>query len=210
VSLVERGHLDRVSLSTLRRHAAVLDIRVDILARWRGGELDRLLNARHSALHETVASHILAVPGWQLAPEASFSIAGERGVIDILAFHEPTRSLLVIELKTAIVDVNELIGNVDRKRRLAKRVAAARGWDATSTSCWVIVEPGRTNARRIAAHRTMLRAAFPVGGPAAMAWLRDPAGSVAALSMWPSATPGSTGPVPRQRVPRPAGDAKGR
>lgn len=33
-------------------------------------------------------------------PEVSFSIYGQRGVIDILAWHAATRSLLVIELKT--------------------------------------------------------------------------------------------------------------
>jgi transcriptional regulator with XRE-family HTH domain len=195
VSLVERGHLDRVSMATIRRIAACLDMRVDIVARWRGGELDRLLNARHSALHETVAAHFLGLPGWHLAPEVSFSIFGERGVIDILAFHEPTRSLLVIELKTAIVDVNELVGGMDRKRRLATRVAAERGWHALSVSCWVIVAAGRTNRRRIDAHRTMLHAAFPESAVAVRRWLRQPTGSVAALSMWPDVNPRSAGPA---------------
>ena len=45
-----------------------------------------------------------------LAPEVSFSIYGERGVIDILAWHPGRRALLIIELKTDIVDVNELVG----------------------------------------------------------------------------------------------------
>jgi len=36
------------------------------------------------------------VGGWQPAPEVSFAYFGERGVIDILAFHHPTRRLLVI------------------------------------------------------------------------------------------------------------------
>jgi hypothetical protein len=67
-------------------------------------------------------------PGWSIAPEVSFSIWGERGLIDILAWHAPTRSLLVIELKTAIVDVSGLVGTVDRKRRLAPEIARSRGW----------------------------------------------------------------------------------
>jgi transcriptional regulator with XRE-family HTH domain len=194
VSLVERGHLDRVSLATTRRIAACLDIRLDVVARWRGGELDRLLNARHSALHEAVAAHISGLAGWRLAPEVSFSIYGERGVIDILAFHEPTRSLLVVELKTAIIDVNELVGNMDRKRRLATRIAADRGWHALSVSCWVIVAAGRTNRRRIDAHRTVLRAAFPESGRTMRRWLRAPTACVAALSMWPGVSPRSARP----------------
>ena len=76
VSLIERGHLDRVSLATLRRVAAVLDIRIDLIARWRGGELDRLLNAGHSAVHESVARFFLGLPDWMLAPEVTFAIWG--------------------------------------------------------------------------------------------------------------------------------------
>jgi hypothetical protein len=33
----------------------------------------------------------------------SFSIFGERGLIDILAFHQPTGMLLIIELKTELM-----------------------------------------------------------------------------------------------------------
>ncbi|CAN5829246.1 hypothetical protein BH23CHL8_BH23CHL8_04950 [soil metagenome] len=200
VSLVERGHLGAVSLATLRRVAAVLDIRLDVVPRWRGGELDRLLNAGHSALHESVVSFLGTVPGWEVVPEVSFSIYGERGVIDILAWHAASRSLLVIELKTAIVDVNDLVGGVDRKRRLARRIAVERGWHATAVSCWVIVARGKTSQRRVEAHRSMLRAAFPLDGRDARRWLRRPLGSVRALSMWSDATPRNGRPVGGQRV----------
>ena len=127
------------------------------------------------------------LPAWVLAPEVSFSIYGERGVIDILAWHPGRRALLVIELKTDIADVNELAGTVDRKRRLAAAIARERGWDPLTVSAWIIVAPSRTNRRRIAAHRAMLRAGFPMDGRAIRAWLRDPSeGAMAALSMWPS------------------------
>ena len=58
VSLAERGHLGRMPLETIRRVAQVLDVRLDLVARWRGGELHRLLSARHSALHESVAVYL--------------------------------------------------------------------------------------------------------------------------------------------------------
>src|SRR4051794_19020277 len=83
VSRVERGHVDRVSLAVLRRIGSVLDVRVDVVARWQGGELDRLLNAGHSALHEAVARWFAALPDWILVPEKSFGIFGERGVVDV-------------------------------------------------------------------------------------------------------------------------------
>src|SRR5688572_803548 len=45
ISRIERGHLGTLSLDRLRAVAATLDIRVDVLGRWRAGDLDRLLNA---------------------------------------------------------------------------------------------------------------------------------------------------------------------
>ncbi len=182
VSVVERGHWDALSFRTISSVAAVLGVRLDITARWRGGDLDRLLNAGHSALHEIVSDLFDDLPEWVRQPEVSFAIYGERGVIDILAFYPPTGSLLVIELKTEIVDVQDLVGGVDRKTRLAARVARERGWIARSTGCWVIVRDTRTNRRRLAAHRSMLRSAFPADGHDARAWLTRPEGTVRALS----------------------------
>lgn len=184
VSLIERGGLDRTNLDSIRRIGRALDIRVDVVARWRGGELDRLLNARHGLLHDSVAEFFARRPGWQLAPEVSFSIYGERGVIDILAYHESSGSLLVIELKTAIIDVNELLGSMDRKRRLGPEVARSRGWSVRQVGTWLIVERGRTTQRRLAAHRHVLGAAFPDSGRAMRAWLDQPVGAISAISTW--------------------------
>jgi transcriptional regulator with XRE-family HTH domain len=191
VSRIERGHLGPVSTDALRAVCAVVDIRIDVVARWRGGDLDRLLNARHSALHESVARFFRFLPGWLVKPELSFSIYGERGVIDLVAWHSERRALCVIELKTAIADINELVGVVDRKRRLAARIVADFGWIPASVSVWVIVEEGRTNRRRLQAHASMLRAAFPADGRALRGWLSRPERPIAALSTWPVAHPGT-------------------
>ena len=82
------------------------------------------------------------LPAWVLAPEVSYSIYGEHGVIDILAWHPDRRALLVIELKTDIVDVNDLAGSADRRRRLARKIVAEKGWDPVTVSVWVVVAPG--------------------------------------------------------------------
>jgi transcriptional regulator with XRE-family HTH domain len=185
ISMIERGHMDTVSLRILRRVAGALDIRVDLTPRWRAGDLDRLLNARHSELHELVARWFAEeLPDWVLAPEVSFSIYGERGVIDILAWHEKTGSLLVIELKTAIADVNELLGTMDRKKRLAAQVAGERGWHAKSVSTWLIVADTRTNRRRLDAHMAVIRNAMPDGTWAMRRWLRRPRETIAAVTVW--------------------------
>jgi hypothetical protein len=190
-----------MSIESIRTVTAALDIRVDLVPRWRGGDLDRLLNARHSALHELVARWFRdRFPAWTLVPEASFAIYSDRGVIDLFAWHPGRRSILVIELKTDIVDVNELLGTLDRKRRVAPKVAVERGWDPIAVSVWLIVTDSRTNRRRLEAHDAMIRAALPQDGPAIRHWLRDPVGRVGAVSFWSG--PGRAAPSGRGSVRR--------
>lgn len=128
VSDLETGHVSRLRVEAILRVIEALGGRIDFVVRWQGGELDRLLNSRHSQLHESLAQMFESLADWQIAPEVSFNIRGERGVVDILAWHAATRTLLVIELKTDIVDMNEMLGTLDRKTRLAKTIARERGW----------------------------------------------------------------------------------
>ena len=123
-----------------------------------------------------------ATPEWLFRPEVSFAIYGERGVIDILAFHPQTGALLVIELKTDLIDVHGLIGSVDRYMRLARRIAAEQGWNARHGSCWVLISDATRNRRRAAAHQSVLGVAFPVDGRAMRGWLRNPNHAIRALS----------------------------
>lgn len=184
ISRLERGHVAEMNLRALRRVGGTLDLRFDLVPRWRGGELDRMLGSRHAAMHEEVAA-LLVAAGWQAAPEVTFNHFGERGVIDILAWQPARRALLVIELKTELVDPNELVGTMDRRRRLAATIARERGWDPLGIGVWVVFADSRTTRRRIAAHRTFLRAAFPADGRSFAAWLRRPSGAIAALSFLP-------------------------
>ncbi len=128
ISRIERGQLGSISLARARRVAEVLEIRLDVIATWRGGELERVLNARHASLADVALELFEAATGWETASEVSFSIYGEHGVIDIVAWHEASRTLLIVELKTELVDPQGLIGTMDRRRRLASRIVADRGW----------------------------------------------------------------------------------
>jgi len=203
VSRLERGQLGGMTLDSIRAIGEAVNVLLDLTPRWQGGELDRLLGWRHSALGDAVARVLGLLPGWVVAPEVTFSIYGERGAIDLLAWHAATRTLLVIELKTEIVDVQELLGVLDRKRRLAPRIGAERGWEPLAVAAWVIVAEGRTNRRRVEAHRAVLRAALPADGRTMRSWLAAPAGGVAALSFWPRNDEARTGkrldPVRRVR-----------
>jgi len=64
----------------------------------------------------------------RVATEVSFSIRGERGSIDVLAFHPATATLLVIEVKSLVPDVQATFVTPDRKTRLASEIARGRGW----------------------------------------------------------------------------------
>ena len=160
------------------------------------------MNAGHAALHEALARHLARLPGWVHAPEVSFAIYRERGVIDILAFHEPTGSLLVIELKTEIVSIENLLTTMDIRMRHAAQIARDRGWNARSVSAWVVVAESDMNRGRVDGHRAALRAAFPADGRRMRAWLRRPEGRVRALSFWAdfSATTGIGNAAARRRV----------
>jgi transcriptional regulator with XRE-family HTH domain len=191
VSLVERGHWQTLSFETLERIAVSLDVRVDVSGRWRGGDGDRLLSRAHSHLAEQVAGR-LRESGWAVAPEVSFSIYGERGVIDQLAWHPGRSHLAVLELKTEFVDVNELLGTFDRKIRLARAIAARRGWRAAAVSGWLIVLETRTNRRHAAQHRELLRSRFPSDGRALTGFLADPS-AVSGMAFWPDSSGGGVG-----------------
>jgi transcriptional regulator with XRE-family HTH domain len=172
IARAEGGAIRSLPIETLIDIGLALGIQIDIAARWRGGDVDRFLNAGHSATHEQVSAMFARLADWLAQPEVSFAVYAERGVIDILAFRPADRALLVVEVKTELVDVNQLIGTVDRYTRLGRRVAAERGWRASAVSWWVILRGTMTNRRRVDLHSHVLRAAFPANGREARAWLR--------------------------------------
>lgn len=182
VSRIERGRLGNITVARVRRVAEVLEIRLELDATWRGAELERLVNSRHAAMHEVALRTFESLTGWETASEVSFSIWGERGVIDIVAWHAETRTLLIIELKTELVDPQELVGTMDKRRRLAEHIAKDLGWQPRTVGVWVALADTSTNRRHVARHGRLLRGAFPVDGPAVRRWLRAPMGPIAALS----------------------------
>ncbi|MEW6225298.1 MAG: helix-turn-helix transcriptional regulator [Chloroflexota bacterium] len=206
ISRIECGQLQDVSAAALRKAADRLQIRLDTTARWRGGELDRLLNRRHAAVHESALALFAGYPGWQTVSELSFNVWGERGVIDIAAWYPERRALALDELKSEFVDPGELVRTMDTRRRLAVEIARERGWDPLLIGMWVIVADTRTNRRHLAASRRLLRGAFPADGHAMAKWLRDPTESIAGLAFLrvPAVTGGG------RRVRRPSGEPKRR
>lgn len=174
VSRVERGRADRLTIRTLDTIAGALGARLDCRLLWNGEALDRLLDASHAALVETVVGWLTSL-GWQVATEVSFSIRGERGSIDVLAFHPATATLLVVEAKSVVPDVQATLVTLDRKLRLASEIGRERGWRPSRLGRLLVVREDRTARRRVAAHAATFAGAFPSRGWAVRRWLQDPA-----------------------------------
>jgi transcriptional regulator with XRE-family HTH domain len=177
---IERGGAEDVTGRTLRRVAAALDARFEQRVLWRGEQLDRLLDRDHAAIVELVVRW-LTVEGWQVAPEATFAIAGERGAIDVLAFHPETGSLLVVEVKSVMPDVQATIAGMDRKARLGPAVARARGWSPSTVSRLLVLPGDSTTRRRVEAHTATLSSVLPARTREVRRWARNPAGPLAGI-----------------------------
>jgi hypothetical protein len=172
VSLIERDELESVSIGAIQRVTDALDARLVVDIQWAGAELDRLLDAGHSTLAEWLAA-MLHRRAWDTRAEVSFNHYGDRGRYDLLAFHPATRILLVVEVKTAIGDLQELLGRLDVKARLARRVGLTFGWQASRVLPLLVVADHSTNRRRVRSHPTLL-GRFELRGAEASAWLRRP------------------------------------
>jgi transcriptional regulator with XRE-family HTH domain len=173
IGRIERGRADRVAVHTLVRVAAELGARVDVRLLWQGEGLDRLLDARHADLVERVVA-ILTLDGWDVAAEISFNLRGERGSIDILAFRTPTGSLLVVEVKSVVPDLQAMLSGLNRKARLAPDIARERGWRATSVSKLLVLPHDRTARRRVESHAATFQSSLPGRSVEIRRWFRQP------------------------------------
>lgn len=176
IARVERGGAGRLTLATLERILTALGARLNVRVDWNGEAADRLLDAEHAQLVEAVVE-ILRRDGWEPVPEVTFAVYGERGSIDVLAWHAATRTLLVVEVKSVVPDVQATVAIFDRKERLAGRVARARGWEPLNIATVLVVAEGSTNRRRIATHGATFASRVPHGTRAVRRFISDPASS---------------------------------
>jgi hypothetical protein len=177
-----------MSLDSIELLAKTLDADLVVRLAWRGESLDRLRDSRHAALVETTVRR-LERNGWLVLPEVSFSIWGERGSIDVLASHPATQTLLVVEVKSAIGDVQELLSTLDRKARLGPIVGRQRGWEVRRVCRLLVVGEGATNRRRVREHAATFQAALPDRGAAVGAQLRHPTRAISGLRFLPFTRP---------------------
>lgn len=200
VARVERGGAPRLTVRRLEAIVEELGARVSLRVDWNGEAADRLLDAEHAAMVDLVVA-MLRRAGWEAVPEVTFAIGVERGSIDILAWHEETATLLVIEIKTVVPDVQAMLSVHDRKVRLSDRVARDRGWRPRRIASLLVIRDTRTARRRVDEHAATFAARFPDRVAEVRRFIDQPAGAARALrGLW--FLSGKTEAGSRQRVVR--------
>lgn len=184
VAGIEQGRGDRVTVAALQRVANGLGARVVCRLEWHGENLERLVDADHARLVENIVQRLTS-SGWACATEASFNVFGERGSIDVLGYHAEQRIVLVVEAKTRIPDVGGMLMTLDRKTRLAPRVARERALSPHAVARLLVVADSGTARRRVASHAKTFEAAFPIRGAAVTRWLRQPKAAMSGLWFLP-------------------------
>jgi transcriptional regulator with XRE-family HTH domain len=183
ISRIELGEFAG-SLDAIKAVCSALGADLDVRIRWRGDALDRLLDERHAGIVERFV-RLLKAAGWETWVEVTFNHFGDRGSIDVLGWYAPTRSLLIAEIKSVIVDAQGTLAPFDRKVRLGREIGRSRGLDVATVSRVLVVRGGSTNRRRIGELAATFDSACPERGAAFRHWVRAPSGSLSALIFLP-------------------------
>lgn len=158
VARQERGVLR--ALETLEHHAAALDLRLELRLSGRSGELVRLADEEHAAI-VTLLARWFRDAGFTVELEASFSEWGERGRIDVLACDPASRLLVIVEVKTLLLDLQELLGGLNVRERLATTLARRRGWSVDRCVTVLAVADARSNRSVVQQHGALFASFTP-------------------------------------------------
>lgn len=160
-SVVGRHENGRIgSIAALERHAGVFGLRIDVRLAGRAGELTRLADEEHSRIVEIIAAWFRSA-GFLIETEASFSEWGERGRVDLLAFDPSTGTLVIVEVKTQFLDLQDLFGSINVKERLAATVAERRGWRIQRRVTVLAAADTTANRKVVREHSTLFAAFVP-------------------------------------------------
>jgi transcriptional regulator with XRE-family HTH domain len=181
IGRIENGQAKSLTLGTLRNVFEPFDARIKTTVLWNGAALDRLLDQAHADLVEQVVQ-ILKARGWRVELEVTYSQYGERGSLDVLGGHEESRSIVVIEVKSAVGSMEETNRQLDAKERLAPGLAAARfGWRPSTTSRLLVLPNDRSQRRIVQRHSRTIDAVYPARAREIRRWLWRPVGRISGL-----------------------------
>lgn len=192
VSRIESGRMAELTVRSSRAVAAAVGIQLPFAPRsLRGASIERQIDWRHAALVESVVER-LARMGWESAVEYSFNHYGDRGSVDVLAWHPEARALAIIEVKSDLRNVQEVLHALDIKRRVVpKLVRADRGWEAAAVGLLIVMADLRAERQRVERHASTFGAFLPARTVEVRRWLERPAGPLRGI--WFLQIPRSTG-----------------
>jgi transcriptional regulator with XRE-family HTH domain len=196
ISLIERGGLEQTSLRSVRSVARGLGVSLWMEARWRGAETARLLDERHAALVRSVVA-LLRPSGWTLRVEYTFNVWGERGSFDVLAWHPILHAVLAVEVKTRLVDLQDLLSVADRKRRLLEAVSRNEGWRPIAFGSVIAFRDESWARRAVHQFGPIFEAAFPARTVEVRRWVARPVGQLRGIWFLANDGHGSNNAKPR-------------
>jgi hypothetical protein len=124
-------------------------------------------------------------PGWEVAVEVTFAIYGDRGSVDVLAWREPTRTLLVVEVKTELASIEEALRRLDVKARLGAEIVKSRGWRPRTIARLFVIGDSGAARRAVATRASTFAIAYPSRGWDVRRWLAAPSGPMAGILFLP-------------------------
>ena len=191
VSLIERGHGERLSVETMRRVFAALDARWEPTVSWRGGDLDRLLDEKHARMVGEISRRLARV-GWDVAIEVTYSDFGDRGSVDVLAARRDLQAMVVVEVKSELVAIESTLRKLDEKVRIAQGSLGRErfGFRPRFIGRLLVLPSNDTSRRRVARSSDVLEVAFPDRGGRVRSWLRAPGGDLAGILFVSITNPG--------------------
>jgi transcriptional regulator with XRE-family HTH domain len=159
ISRIENLRTHDIALSEIDALLVALGVRY-----WLGTEAPRVTRSSRDLVHGWCAAYVtrrLVAAGWLV--EREVEIGGDRwkGWIDVLAFHPATDVLLVIEVKTEIVDLGEIERTLNWYQRQAPVAARRFGWVAREVASSLLVLDTAANERLFSSNRDLLRLGFP-------------------------------------------------
>jgi transcriptional regulator with XRE-family HTH domain len=124
----------------------------------------------HGVCSGYVARRLHAL-GWQTARELEVIQGRSHGWIDLLAFHPATRTLLVVEIKTALLDLGLAERQLAWYGRAAGEVARRQGWYPRRIVSWLLVLSSEEVEVVLRHNSELLRQSFPSRAPDMLDWL---------------------------------------
>jgi transcriptional regulator with XRE-family HTH domain len=199
VSRLECGLVDGMTVGTLRAISRALGMPAIVSLGWRSPEVDRLRDRLHAAMVELVASELVRL-GWEIAPEHSFNYYGERGSADVLAWQAAFGSLLIVETKTRLWDLQDLLVTLDRKRRLLPGLAAREwGWRPRFVGVVLVMPDLSTHRHVVGRHAATFGAALPQRQGEVRNWIAHPSGPLRGIWFLPISRKGDIRQRPGRR-----------